>query len=86
MIDIPTGLGLIATVGLTLFYIPQVITAFHAPVMRGFNIPAWIALWVAIVALVVQASLLGIWTAAAANVIGTFGVIYIIIQVLRKGE
>lgn len=86
MIDLTTALGLVATLGLTLFYIPQVITAHRASTMRGFNIPAWAALWVAVAALVVQASLLGIWTAAAANVVGMFGVLYIIIQVMRKGS
>lgn len=86
MIDLTTVLGLIATAGLTFFYIPQVITAFRAPTMQGFNIPAWAALWIAVVALVVQASLLGIWTAAAANVIGMFGILYIITQIIRKGS
>ena len=47
--------------------------------------PAWVALWVAITALVLQAGILGIWTAVAANIIGVGAVAYTIVQVIRKG-
>ena len=85
MPNLVTLLGLAATVGLLLFYIPQVITIHKAKVLQGFFIPSWIALWVAVTALVVQASILGIWTAAVANIIGAIAIVYVIVQVLRKG-
>ena len=86
MLGLINALGIVATVGLILFYIPQVITIYRAPKLSGFNLPAWFALWVAVVALTIQAGLLNIWTAMAANVPGSFAVGYIILQVIRKKE
>lgn len=71
--------------GLFLFYIPQVITIHKSKVLQGFFLPAWIALWVAVVSLVVQSLIIGIWTAAAANIIGVGAIAYVIVQVIRKG-
>ena len=81
-----TILGLVATIGLLLFYIPQVLAIHRAQTLLGFSLPAWGALWVAVTALVVQAAILGIWTAVTANTIGIGAVVYVIVQVLRKGD
>jgi hypothetical protein len=86
MPEFPTILGLVGIVGLTFFQIPQMWASYRAPVLTGFDIRAWVALWVAIVALGLQAALLGLWTAAAANVVGVFSVAYIITQIYRKGR
>jgi uncharacterized protein with PQ loop repeat len=80
-----SALGIVALVCLTLFYIPQVIAVHNARELRGFYFPAWIALLTAVSALSVQAGLLSIWTAMAANIPGVLGTSYILIQILRKG-
>lgn len=82
--DVPTILGLVATAGLTLFYIPQLWTAYRAPVMTGFNIPAWIALLVAVLALIAQGTMLGVWTLVSANAVAAGALLIIIAQIIRK--
>lgn len=79
-------LGLVALLGLTLFYIPQVITIHRAKTLSGFSVPAWGCLLIACMAFSIQFWILGIWTAIAANIVGVFSVGYTLIQILRKQE
>ena len=78
-------LGIVASVGLTLFYIPQIVAVHNSPELKGFYLPAWVALLVAVTALTIQAGILGIWTAVSANTPAVLGTSYIITQIFRKG-
>ncbi len=85
VVSITDLLGSIGVVGLTLFYIPQLVTAWRSPKLQGFNLPSWCILWIAVIALMTQSILLEIWTAAIANVVGSLATGGIVLRII-KGE
>jgi len=60
-------LGLIGSIGLMFFYLPQLYSLIRAPRVEGFNLFAWSCLFVAVTALAAGAALAGWWTGMVAN-------------------
>jgi len=78
--------GLVGLAGLVAFYIPQLITIWRAPELRGFNLVAWGCLAVAVTGLLVQLVLLGAWTGVAANGVALVVCLETIRQIVKKGR
>ncbi len=68
-----------------MFYIPQVIAMHRARELRGFSLPAWVSLLVAVICLTLVGLLADLKLLMAANVVSTVAVTYAIVQIVRKG-
>jgi len=86
LLSIPNLLGIMGTIGLMLFYIPQLWTAWRTPKLEGFNLFSWCILLVAVIALMTQSILLNIWTAAIANMVGTIATSGMIVKIIIGGR
>jgi len=78
--------GWVGTVGLMLFYGPQLISLIRTPRVVGFNVFAWSCLFVAVIALALGAALTGWWSGAIANALSSICVAASIYYMRRKSR
>lgn len=78
------ALGLLGCIGLITFYIPQLVSVWRAPRLRGFNLLAWSCGLVGCAAIGIQMFFLQVWTTFALEVIAAAVTLETIRQVARK--
>lgn len=78
-------LGIVATVAFTLYAIPQTWAIYRTPKLQGYSMTAWIALAVAVTAVLAQLVLSQAWLTASAQTLNAASIYYALVAIWRKG-
>lgn len=81
---IPTILGLVSAIGVSVWAVPQIIKVYRAPRLQGFSLWGWVALSVAVTAILIQLLMSGAWIMASAQALNTLAVYYNLWAIWRK--